>query len=436
MSTLPTQVFVKYNKDPEYAYGILYEIPRRSNNNIAKQVNFNLNNQKMIRLTLIELSKKCLPGLFGISDEKKLRKKLLNRNNSSKELPLYHTSIYTVLQPPLDFEEITPPDPELFKEYKYLLDALDECESRDLTEKAFQFLKGFDRVLYPVERNHFQDPHTIAYSNKVSQDILRLPLARFFYDKRSECRDIMQWNEYKEMYKNLGEAIIPPEILTTPSEPLVKIMYTRKRDASLVGVKLPAWASGALVQSQCVIELDDSVNQSRYHDPHLWIKYPHSDGHLQVQKVKSLKFNRQSEQPMKIPLNFYPEPATVGVNIFPRKIPNEVLSKETKERINHHFKCVIFGGELHCDKSQGGALCRVFMPSVQYDKTSPIVSSRGGKKGGKSAKKKSGKKVKKVRKHQGIYQTGNKKGRLKPGFKYSGKKTKTGLKIIIRVKKK
>ena len=42
---------------------------------------------------------------------------------------------------------------------------------------------------------------------------------------------------------------------------------------------------------------------------------------------------------------------------------------------------------------------------------------------------------KKVRKHQGIYQRGPKKGKLKPGFKYSGKKTKTGLKIIVKVKK-
>ena len=44
--------------------------------------------------------------------------------------------------------------------------------------------------------------------------------------------------------------------------------------------------------------------------------------------------------------------------------------------------------------------------------------------------------VKKIRKHQGIYQRGDKKGKLKPGFKYSSKKTKTGLKIIIQVKKK
>ncbi|MFT4803210.1 MAG: hypothetical protein ACI9YE_000402 [Psychroserpens sp.] len=45
------------------------------------------------------------------------------------------------------------------------------------------------------------------------------------------------------------------------------------------------------------------------------------------------------------------------------------------------------------------------------------------------------KSTKKVRKHQGIYQRGPKKGELKKGFKYSGKKTKTGLKIIVKVKK-
>ena len=72
-----------------------------------------------------------------------------------------------------------------------------------------------------------------------------------------------------------------------------------------------------------------------------------------------------------------------------------------------------------------------------------ILSNPKIRKGGKKAvkkkpvKKKPVKKktVKKIRKHQGIYQRGPKKGRLKPGFKYSGKKTKTGLKIIIKVKR-
>jgi len=42
----------------------------------------------------------------------------------------------------------------------------------------------------------------------------------------------------------------------------------------------------------------------------------------------------------------------------------------------------------------------------------------------------------KVRKHQGINQIGGNKGRLKKGYKYSGKKLKSGLPKIIKVQKK
>ena len=42
---------------------------------------------------------------------------------------------------------------------------------------------------------------------------------------------------------------------------------------------------------------------------------------------------------------------------------------------------------------------------------------------------------KKTRKHRGIVQTGKNKGKLKKGYKYSGKRTKTGLPIIKNVKK-
>ena len=45
-------------------------------------------------------------------------------------------------------------------------------------------------------------------------------------------------------------------------------------------------------------------------------------------------------------------------------------------------------------------------------------------------------KPKKVRKHQGINQIGGNKGRLKKGYKYSGKKLKSGLPKIIKVQKK
>ncbi len=44
------------------------------------------------------------------------------------------------------------------------------------------------------------------------------------------------------------------------------------------------------------------------------------------------------------------------------------------------------------------------------------------------------KKNKKIRKHKGIIQTGGNKGKLKKGYRYSGKRTKKGLPIIIKSK--
>ncbi|SVC22453.1 uncharacterized protein METZ01_LOCUS275307 [marine metagenome] len=46
-----------------------------------------------------------------------------------------------------------------------------------------------------------------------------------------------------------------------------------------------------------------------------------------------------------------------------------------------------------------------------------------------------GNKRKKTRKHNGIHQSGGNKGRLKKGYKYSGKKLKSGLPQIIKSKK-
>jgi hypothetical protein len=54
--------------------------------------------------------------------------------------------------------------------------------------------------------------------------------------------------------------------------------------------------------------------------------------------------------------------------------------------------------------------------------------------GGEKTKKT--KKTKKVRKHKGIVQTGGKKGKLRKGYKYSGKKLKSGLPQIIKCKSK
>ena len=50
-------------------------------------------------------------------------------------------------------------------------------------------------------------------------------------------------------------------------------------------------------------------------------------------------------------------------------------------------------------------------------------------------KKNKNKKLKKVRKHKGIVQTGGKSGKLKKGYKYSGKKLKNGSAEIVKVNK-
>lgn len=43
-------------------------------------------------------------------------------------------------------------------------------------------------------------------------------------------------------------------------------------------------------------------------------------------------------------------------------------------------------------------------------------------------------KTKNIRKHSGIHQTGGKAGKLKKGYKYSGKRLKNGLPQILKVK--
>ena len=55
--------------------------------------------------------------------------------------------------------------------------------------------------------------------------------------------------------------------------------------------------------------------------------------------------------------------------------------------------------------------------------------------GGKKRKTGGKRKTKKVRKHRGIVQTGGNKGKLRKGYRYSGKKLKSGLPQIIKVKK-
>jgi len=49
--------------------------------------------------------------------------------------------------------------------------------------------------------------------------------------------------------------------------------------------------------------------------------------------------------------------------------------------------------------------------------------------------KKKTKKTKKVRKHRGIIQTGGSKGKLKKGYRFSGKRLKSGMSEIVKAKK-
>jgi hypothetical protein len=62
------------------------------------------------------------------------------------------------------------------------------------------------------------------------------------------------------------------------------------------------------------------------------------------------------------------------------------------------------------------------------------VEKKGGKKSKKILKKIVGKKI--VRKHRGIIQIGGNIGRLKKGFKFSGKRLKSGMPEILKVKSK
>tara|TARA_Y100000389_G_C17100177_1_gene335523 strand:- start:189 stop:509 length:321 start_codon:yes stop_codon:yes gene_type:complete len=65
--------------------------------------------------------------------------------------------------------------------------------------------------------------------------------------------------------------------------------------------------------------------------------------------------------------------------------------------------------------------------SKERKKRNKKKSKSGGKKPTTSSQKKTNKKEKTVRKHRGIYQDGNKKGKLKPGFRYTGKNMKSGI---------
>ena len=67
--------------------------------------------------------------------------------------------------------------------------------------------------------------------------------------------------------------------------------------------------------------------------------------------------------------------------------------------------------------------------STQSKVDAPTQTILGGISGRKN------KKNKKVRKHRGIIQTGGSKGRLRKGYRFSGKKLKSGMSEIVKAKK-
>ena len=74
--------------------------------------------------------------------------------------------------------------------------------------------------------------------------------------------------------------------------------------------------------------------------------------------------------------------------------------------------------------------------STQTTKTGTGIGTQTQQSPGGGKKTKKIKKTKKVRKHKGINQSGGNKGKLKKGYRYSGKKLKSGLPQIIKCKSK
>ena len=91
----------------------------------------------------------------------------------------------------------------------------------------------------------------------------------------------------------------------------------------------------------------------------------------------------------------------------------------------------------HPDKWVAGTPAQKVTAIAQFHKTNEamdlIKKARGFHGGGWDIVQR---KSKKTRKHQGVNQTGGNKGRLRKGYRYSGKKLKSGLPQIIKCKSK
>ena len=120
---------------------------------------------------------------------------------------------------------------------------------------------------------------------------------------------------------------------------------------------------------------------------------------------------------------------TFGANTNFKTLGN-ITKKLEQLRFNSSTKYNRFHSDmtqLKIDYKKDGYNQNITAHTFQSYLNDALKQSGGGKKSTSI-------KDKKIRKHKGIYQSGPKKGNLKPGYKYSGQKTNTGLKIIVKMK--
>ena len=108
------------------------------------------------------------------------------------------------------------------------------------------------------------------------------------------------------------------------------------------------------------------------------------------------------------------------------RYPPQNLSRQSQPRYPQQYPPQTYYSQ-NLSRQQSPPQSRQRFPLPQQ---SPPHRNYGGEKTKKT------KKNKKVRKHKGIVQTGGKKGKLRKGYRYSGKKLKSGLPQIIKCKSK
>ena len=116
-----------------------------------------------------------------------------------------------------------------------------------------------------------------------------------------------------------------------------------------------------------------------------------------------------------------------NINALKDNIFSELVAPEMNEDIEEDDDKVIIIDTEEPVKE----IIAIALPSKTLSSTRSTQTTETGTGGRKKTKK-----TKKVRKHQGINQTGGNKGKLKKGYRYSGKKLKSGLPQIIKCKSK